>query len=109
MRKLFIVTITALALAAVVAAQASARVDKDCSDFPTQKAAQKWFKHHNPRADPSRLDADHDGIACEDNPRILGRRSSPPDVVGLKLPVASERLRAAGWIPRPFNTGGPAE
>jgi hypothetical protein len=42
--------------------------DKDCSDFPTQKAAQKYFKKHGgPRHDPSRLDADHDGIACEDN------------------------------------------
>jgi micrococcal nuclease len=43
---------------------ASARSDKDCSDFPTQKAAQRWFKHHSPRSDPSGLDADHDGIAC---------------------------------------------
>lgn len=34
----------------------------------------------------------------------MARRSSPPNVVGLKLPVASERLRAAGWIPKPFNT-----
>jgi hypothetical protein len=42
--------------------------DYDCSDFPTQRAAQKWFKHHHPNRDPSRLDADHDGIACEDNP-----------------------------------------
>jgi hypothetical protein len=29
---------------------------------------------------------------------------SPPNVVGLKLPIASERLRAAGWTPVPFNT-----
>ena len=70
MRKLFVLMIAVLAFAAVAAAPANARVDKDCSDFPTQKAAQKWFKHHNPKADPSRLDADHDGIACEDNPRV---------------------------------------
>jgi hypothetical protein len=25
---------------------------KDCSDFRTQKQAQRWFKHHNPRRDP---------------------------------------------------------
>jgi len=31
-------------------------------------------------------------------------RSGPPNVVGLKLPIASERLRAAGWTPVPFNT-----
>lgn len=43
--------------------------DKDCSDFPTQRAAQFFFlKHGGPRLDPDRLDADHDGIACEDNP-----------------------------------------
>lgn len=63
-----------LALVAVIAlglvpAAASARGDKDCSDFPSQKAAQIFFlKHGGPRYDPDRLDADHDGIACEDNP-----------------------------------------
>jgi hypothetical protein len=67
MRKMIAASVAALALA-VCAAPATAKVDKDCSDFPTQKAAQKWFKHHNPKADPSRLDADHDGFACEDNP-----------------------------------------
>jgi hypothetical protein len=29
---------------------------------------------------------------------------SPPNVVGLKLPVATERLRDAGWAAKPFNT-----
>ena len=54
----------ALALAPTVA---SARGDKDCADFSSQKAAQIFFlKHGGPRYD--RLDADHDGIACEDNP-----------------------------------------
>lgn len=48
---------------------ASAKRDKDCADFPSQKAAQIFFlKHGGPRYDPDRLDADHDGIACEDNP-----------------------------------------
>lgn len=94
-----------LALGAASVASAHHNDPKDCSDFPTQRAAQRWFKHHHPRADPAGLDADHDGIACESNPqRALSRRASPPNVVGLKLPVASERLRAAGWIPRPFNT-----
>ncbi len=67
MRKL-IASGAAVLVLGVTAAPATAGVDKDCSDFPTQRAAQKWFKHHNPRADPSGLDADHDGIACEDNP-----------------------------------------
>jgi hypothetical protein len=56
----------ALALSPTVA---SAKRDKDCADFPSQKAAQIFFlKHGGPRYDPDRLDADHDGIACEDNP-----------------------------------------
>lgn len=43
--------------------------DKDCSNFRTQRAAQFFFlKHGGPRFDPDRLDADDDGVACEDNP-----------------------------------------
>jgi hypothetical protein len=59
----------ALLVASLTVSSATAFVDKDCSDFPTQAAAQKYFKKHGgPRRDPSHLDADHDGIACEDNP-----------------------------------------
>ena len=40
--------------------------DKDCSDFSTWRAAQKFYKRHGgPQRDPHRLDADDDGIACE--------------------------------------------
>jgi len=45
-----------------------AKGDKDCSDFPTWRKAQRFFKRHHPRRDPHRLDADHDGIACEHLP-----------------------------------------
>jgi Excalibur calcium-binding domain len=42
--------------------------DKDCADFNTQRAAQFFFlRHGGPRYDPDRLDADNDGVACEDN------------------------------------------
>ena len=34
----------------------------------------------------------------------VAQKAGPPNVVGLKLPIASERLRAAGWTPVPFNT-----
>jgi hypothetical protein len=62
------VALLALALVALPTA-ASARADKDCADFPSQKAAQIFFiKHGGPRYDPDRLDGDHDGKACEDNP-----------------------------------------
>jgi hypothetical protein len=61
---------TAALLAAVALLPATAAaVDKDCVDFSTQRAAQIFFlKHGGPRYDPDRLDGDHDGIACEDNP-----------------------------------------
>jgi len=43
--------------------------DRDCSDFATQAAAQRFYVDHGgPRSDPHRLDADGDGVACESNP-----------------------------------------
>jgi hypothetical protein len=51
------------------AAASAQRRDLDCEDFSSQKAAQIFYlKHGGPRYDPDRLDGDHDGIACEDNP-----------------------------------------
>ncbi len=60
------VALIASAALALSAAPASAG-DKDCADFGSWKQAQHYFKKHGgPRYDPDRLDADHDGIACED-------------------------------------------
>ena len=43
--------------------------DRDCADFKTQAKAQKFFiKHGGPQNDRHYLDADNDGIACEDLP-----------------------------------------
>lgn len=43
--------------------------DRDCADFSTQAEAQRYFEAKGgPRSDPDRLDADHDGAACEDLP-----------------------------------------
>jgi hypothetical protein len=68
-RLALLVLAVALCTAALAASSATAFVDKDCSDFPTQKKAQKYFKKHGgPKRDPSHLDADHDGKACEDLP-----------------------------------------
>lgn len=63
-----LVLAVALFAASLTASPATAFVDKDCSDFPTQRKAQKFFKKHNPRQDPHGLDADNDGIACESLP-----------------------------------------
>ena len=70
----------ALAAAALVlmlalsAAPSASGADKDCADFKNQRKAQKFFKKHKPKRDPHRLDADHDGIACESNPCPCKRR-----------------------------------
>jgi micrococcal nuclease len=40
--------------------------DKDCPDFATHAEAQKYFEAKGgPASDPDRLDADHDGSACD--------------------------------------------
>lgn len=40
--------------------------DKNCSDFPTQAAAQAYFDRYYPAyGDVSKLDRDNNGIACE--------------------------------------------
>jgi hypothetical protein len=57
-----------LMAAAILAQPASAFRDRDCADFTTHAQAQRFFEKHNPRRDPHRLDADHDGKACEDLP-----------------------------------------
>ena len=68
--KLALVLLAAtLLVASLAVSSATAFVDMDCSDFATQAKAQKYFKKHGgPRRDPSGLDADHDGVACESNP-----------------------------------------
>jgi hypothetical protein len=69
-RRIVALALALAALAAALVAQpAAAFQDRDCADFATQRQAQHYFKQHGgPRHDPSRLDADHDGRACEDNP-----------------------------------------
>lgn len=68
-------------------APAAYAVDRDCSDFASQRAAQIFFlSNGGPRRDPHRLDADGDGIACEDNPspyytkKVLPAPKPPPVV-----------------------------
>jgi hypothetical protein len=54
------------AIALAFAAAPVSAADKDCSDFNSWRQAQRFYKNHGgPRYDPHRLDADHDGIACE--------------------------------------------
>ncbi|QHA94148.1 excalibur calcium-binding domain-containing protein [Bacillus sp. N1-1] len=39
--------------------------DKDCKDFSSQEEAQNYYESNDPDADPSDLDRDNDGEACE--------------------------------------------
>lgn len=65
-RRLTLAALAAIAAVALSAPPVSA-ADKDCSDFSTWRQAQRFYKKHGgPKKDPHRLDADHDGIACED-------------------------------------------
>ncbi len=52
----------------VPALSQAARRDRDCSDFRTQRQAQRFFERHDPARDPHRLDRDGDRIACEELP-----------------------------------------
>jgi hypothetical protein len=63
--RIWLGALVAAVVLAFAAAPASAG-DKDCSDFSSWQQAQHFYKKHGgPRYDPDRLDADHDGIACE--------------------------------------------
>ena len=43
--------------------------NRDCNDFTTQRQAQRFFLDEGgPDEDPHNLDADNDGIACEELP-----------------------------------------
>ncbi|HEX5989187.1 MAG TPA: excalibur calcium-binding domain-containing protein [Solirubrobacterales bacterium] len=60
---LIALTLVATASLALAPSPAAAR-DYDCADFDTQAEAQEYLL----AGDPYRLDADNDGIACEDLP-----------------------------------------
>jgi len=61
-----LVVLSTVGALAITASPVSA-ADKDCADFSTWRQAQNFYKKHGgPRYDPHRLDADRDGIACED-------------------------------------------
>jgi Excalibur calcium-binding domain len=61
-----LIAVAVVTTALTVPAAAATAGDKDCSDFSTWRQAQNFYKRHGgPKYDPHRLDADHDGIACE--------------------------------------------
>jgi endonuclease YncB( thermonuclease family) len=73
--------------------------DKDCGDFATQAAAQRFYvRHGGPQRDPHNLDADGDGVACESNPCPCSTATGPsgPDPApdpAPSTPVKVERAK----------------
>jgi hypothetical protein len=58
----------------------------NCSNFPSQLAAQDYLNEWP--SDPSRLDGDNDGVACEENPcPCSGGAYIPPPVIDLSPQV----------------------
>ena len=69
-RRSVLLALAAAPALALPATPALAFRDKDCSDFKTQRQAQRFFRRNGgPREDPHNLDSDNDGKACEDLPR----------------------------------------
>lgn len=75
--------IIALGLTSFAQAPATAVVDRDCGDFPSQAAAQNFFlANGGPQSDPHGLDSEGDGIACESNPcPCIGRGTNTQNPV----------------------------
>ena len=100
----------------------------NCANFGSQSAAQYYFELYP--GDPSGLDADNDGVACEDNPSPSGAEAIPaepspqpvappppppppppmctvPSVVGVALAPAKSSLTAAhcglGTVSRAYS------
>jgi endonuclease YncB( thermonuclease family) len=76
------VTVASLNAVTWVAPEPASAQDRDCSDFPNQRAAQFFFlRHGGPESDPHRLDdafGEGNGIACEDLPCPCYEGRSPP-------------------------------
>jgi len=86
----------AIAATMAIAAAPAVALDYDCSDFATQEEAQEYLLP----GDPYRLDADNDGIACEDLPSGGGGGNveeppPPPPPYHLKKSVARHLAAAA--------------
>jgi Excalibur calcium-binding domain len=77
----------ALGLLATHAPSAAHALDYDCADFANQAEAEAYLLP----GDPYRLDADHDGIACEDLPCpcSTGSPTVPPAPVTTPTPIVA--------------------
>jgi hypothetical protein len=75
MRRLAVTLALTIAACVPLTGTAFAQADRDCPDFPDQATAQSALESR--AGDPERLDADHDGVACEDFPYSTFTGPSP--------------------------------
>ncbi|MBP2388975.1 thermonuclease family protein [Aeromicrobium fastidiosum] len=96
-RALASVLVTALVgVVVLVATPAYAFVDKDCSDFATQADAQAFYlANGGPAADPHRLDAEGDGLACETLPCPCSTSPAPLAPQPAPAPLVSRCVQNA--------------
>jgi hypothetical protein len=82
-------TVATFPLAGVASAQPQP-TDRDCRDFASQAAAQSALRSHS--GDPQRLDANHNGVACEDYFRMgqVDPEVPPPPPAALVQPVVDQ-------------------
>jgi hypothetical protein len=97
LRRLLTTLFAAAALSLVATPALAQAADKDCPDFATQAEAQAYFKSIGGSAshNADRLDADSDGIACEDLPS------------GSAGSAASDSAESGGALPRTGSTSLP--
>ncbi|SHN69537.1 Excalibur calcium-binding domain-containing protein [Geodermatophilus obscurus] len=76
------------------AGTANAATDRDCPDFASQAAAQAAFDAVP--GDPERLDADDDGIACEDQQYAPASSTSGQASTGSQVSTRPAGAVAAG-------------
>ena len=89
--------VAALPLAGVASAQPTAG-DRDCRDFAGQAAAQTALDSTS--GDPQRLDANDDGVACEDYFGMpIGALTPPPSPVEPASPVVGDEPDPATAAP----------
>jgi hypothetical protein len=101
--------LTLVVVAMLIAGRAAPRAaaDANCSDFATQAAAQAYFiAHGGPAADPDRLDADHDGVACESLPCPCSSPTSPATPAPTAAPTPDPKASPTPAAPSP--TLGPS-
>jgi hypothetical protein len=95
-RRFAVLLFLAVSTACALLPPTASAIDYDCSDFATQEEAQEYLLP----GDPYRLDADNDGIACEDLPSAGGgggnpQPAPPPPPPKLDKSVARAAARAS--------------